>query len=127
VSIPIKTTLDFAGGGGIAGLSAATAAGQPLVYEQRGAAIATVALTVASIAMLGYAEVVVSAVGVTPTSRVIAAFSAGLDEENDIEELADSAMAVIGVPETDQIRFVLTSANGSPFVGLYNIDYQVAA
>lgn len=89
-----------------------------------GAGLLSTAINVAAVA-LGYAEVVVAAAGVLPTSKVVASFAATLDDENDVEALADSAMAVTGVPETDQIRFVLTSANGSRFVGPFNVDYQV--
>lgn len=34
MSIPVKTTLDFTGGGAIAGLPAATASGQPVEFDQ---------------------------------------------------------------------------------------------
>ena len=90
------------------------------------AALSSATLTVPSVS-LGYAEIVVASLGVTASSKVTTSFAATLDEENDIEELADSAMSVIGVPETDQIRFVLTSANSSAFAGPFNVDYQVAA
>jgi hypothetical protein len=39
MSIPVKTTLDFTGGGAIAGLSAATASGQPVEFDQFNQAI----------------------------------------------------------------------------------------
>jgi hypothetical protein len=95
----------------------ATASSAPLL---------AVALTVSPVAY-GYAEVVLAAPGVTASHKVMASFSAALDEENDVEELADSQLTVVGVPETDQIRFVFVSANASPFVGVFNVDYQVAA
>ena len=94
-------------------------------FKARGKPLA-VTLTVVSVA-LGYAEVVLAAPGVTASTKVTAALASTLDEENDIEELADSAMSVVGVAEADQIRFVLTSANASNFVGAFKVNYQVAA
>ena len=89
-------------------------------------ALLAITLTVAAVERLGYAEVVVPFTGVTAVSKVVSAWAATLDEENDVEEIADSQMQVIGVPETGQIRFVLISSNSSPFVGAFNIDYRVS-
>ena len=121
-----RSNLAFAGGARATGLPASTAAGQPVVHEQLlAAALLSVALTVAAVSY-GYAEVVLAATGVSATSKVVAVFAATLDEENDIEELADSQMQITGVPEVDQIRFVLVSSNSSPFVGVFNVDYRVS-
>jgi hypothetical protein len=116
----------LAGGARVTGLPASTAAGHAVNHQQLVAAgLFAAALNVAS-ASFGYAEVVVPFAGVTPASRVVAAWAATLDEENDLEEIADSQLQVTGVPETDQIRFVLISGNASPFVGVFNIDYRVS-
>jgi hypothetical protein len=80
-------------------------------------------LTVSPVAIAGYAEVVVSVVGVTATSIIRASLVGELDAENDLEELADSGMRVVGVPETGQIRFVLTG--NSAFVGPFKVIYEV--
>lgn len=71
----------------------------------------------------GYAEVVVAAAGVTAASKVPCWLVAELDAENDVEELADTGMAVFAVPETGQIRFVLTG--NSAFVGAFKVNYQI--
>lgn len=88
-----------------------------------GAASATlVALTVATLAR-GYAEVVVANAAIGPSSKLSAWFAPALDAENDLEELADSGMAVWVLPEAGQLRFVLTG-NGA-FVGVYSVFYEV--
>lgn len=89
------------------------------------ATLLAAALSVSPVAY-GYAEIVVAAVGVKPGSKVVAVFSGSPDDENDIEEWADCALTVVGAPEVDQIRFVLVSGNGAPFVGVFNIDYRVS-
>lgn len=71
----------------------------------------------------GYAEVVVAAAGVTTASKVLCWLVAELDAENDVEELADTGMAVFAVPEAGQIRFVLTG--NSAFVGAFKVNYQI--
>lgn len=71
----------------------------------------------------GYAEVVVASAGVTAASKVLCWLVAELDAENDVEELADTGMAVFAVPEAGQIRFVLTG--NSAFVGAFKVNYQI--
>jgi hypothetical protein len=90
------------------------------------AGLLSAALTVSPVAF-GYAEVVLPAAGVTAGMQVVASFAGGLNDENDPEEWADSALSVTAIPEADQLRFVFVSANASPFVGVFNVDYQVAA
>ena len=80
-------------------------------------------LVVASMALTGYAEVVVAYGGVTTSSKVMAQLVGELDAENDLEELADSNMQVFAVPEAGQIRFVLTG-NGA-FTGNFKTNYWV--
>lgn len=86
------------------------------------APVLTATLTVAPLAY-GYAEVVVAALGVTVASKILVWLVAELDAENDVEELADTGMAVFAVPETGQIRFVLTG--NSAFVGAFKVNYQI--
>lgn len=71
----------------------------------------------------GYAEVVVASAGISAASKVPCWLVAELDAENDVEELADNGMAVFAVPETNQVRFVLTGT--SAFVGTFKVNYQI--
>lgn len=87
-----------------------------------GASIVQAVLNVADVAP-GYAEVVVTDAAVSAASKIMALLVGELDAENDLEELADSAMRVFAVPEAGQVRFVLTG-NG-PFVGDFKTNYQV--
>ena len=114
-------------GGGTAGQALVKTSGTDFaVGWSSSATLLAAALSVSPVAY-AYAEIVVAAVGVTPGSKVVAVFSGGIDDENDVEEWADSGLSLVAVPETDQIRFVLVSGNGSPFGGVFNIDYRVAA
>ena len=61
--------------------------------------------------------------GVTSASKIFAWLVAELDAENDVEELADTGMAVFAIAETGQIRFVLTG--NSAFVGAFKVNYQI--
>ena len=61
--------------------------------------------------------------GITVASKIFAGLVAELDAENDVEELADTGMAVFAVPEAGQIRFVLTG--NSAFVGAFKVNYQI--
>ena len=107
------------GPAGPAGNDGATGATGP---AGAGIAFATATLTVAPLAY-GYAEVVVASAGVTTASKVLCWLVAELDAENDVEELADTGMAVFAVPEAGQIRFVLTG--NSAFVGAFKVNYQI--
>lgn len=71
----------------------------------------------------GYEEIVVTDASVSPTSKIIAVLVGELDAENDLEELQDTAMQLSAVPETGQIRFVLTG--NSQFTGVFKVNYQV--
>ena len=86
------------------------------------AAILTAMLVITPLAY-GYAEVVLPSPGVTSASKIFAWLVAELDAENDVEELVDTGMAVFAVPETGQIRFVLTG--NSAFVGDFKVNYQI--
>jgi hypothetical protein len=86
------------------------------------AAILTAMLVITPLAY-GYAEVVLPSPGVTSASKIFAWLVAELDAENDVEELADTGMAVFAIAETDQIRFVLTGS--SAFVGDFKVNYQI--
>ena len=79
-------------------------------------------LTVSALAF-GYAEVTVSAPAVTTASKVCCWLVAAFDAENDVEELADTGMAVFAVPGAGQVVFVLTGR--SAFVGDFKVHYQV--
>lgn len=86
------------------------------------AAILTAMLVITPLAY-GYAEVVLPSPGVTSASKIFAWLVAELDAENDVEELADTGMAVFAIAETDQIRFVLTGS--SAFVGDFKVNHQI--
>jgi hypothetical protein len=72
-----------------------------------------------------YSEQTVARPGTAPANAVLAWFAHTPDQENDIEELSDSAMRLQAIPEVDQVRFILASDNNSKFVGPYNIKFQV--
>ena len=82
-----------------------------------------VQLTVPLVAFNGYAEVVVLNGAVTLSSTIRASLYGRADAENDLEELADTDLRLVAVPETGQIRFVLTG--NSPFVGTFSALYEV--
>lgn len=90
-----------------------------------GGSATQVTLTVAAVATTGYAEVVVTDAGVSPASKLFAAFVPELDAENDAEQLIDDRMQVHAVPEAGQVRFLLSAVGA--FVGPFKVNYQVFA
>lgn len=88
-----------------------------------GAGLTMLTLSVPALAQ-GYAEVVVANAAITPASKVMAQLVGELDAENDLEEISDTSMGVFALPESGQIRFVLTG--NSAFTGNFKIIYQLA-
>lgn len=70
------------------------------------------------------AEVVVIDAAVDPTTRIMAAFAPLADGENDIEELDDTALRLVAVAESGQIRFHLSG--NAPFTGLFPVHYLLS-
>jgi hypothetical protein len=70
------------------------------------------------------AEIVVIDAAVDPTTRIMAVFAPLADGENDIEELADTALRLVPVAESGQIRFHLSG--NAPFTGPFPVHYLLS-